>query len=873
MTVLVSRPALPIDAVLPDVVGALREHAAIVVQAPPGAGKTTRLPLALLHGGMLDSPTDRGRLLLLEPRRVAARAAATTMARNLGEPVGRTVGYQVRFDRKESRETRILVVTEGILTRRFAEDPFLDGVAAVVLDEFHERSVHTDLCLALLKELLVVRDDLKVVVMSATLDAGAVAGFLGACPVVTSAGRPHPVVVRHSERRTRDHERPLDDRVVGALRTLLATQTSDREFVDDGGDVLVFLPGTAEIRRVQERLATDPLAGEPDVVPLSGQLSAAEQDRALVRGPRRRVVLATNVAETSLTLEGVTGVIDTGLMKTVRWDPRSDRERLELTRISRASAEQRAGRAGRTRPGRALRLWTEAEHAGLAASHAPEIHRVELSRVLLDVALFTQNDPRAFVWFDPPPAAHVAHALRLLQLLGALDDAARPTPRGRALARLPVSPRAAAVLLEAAALDVVEDASLAMALLEDDRALQSLQPRGTATTTDSDLQVLLERAHDDRRLRELHQAARELAHLLDADGPSATASPTSTTMATTMGTGRSSERPWAARLKRALLAGFPDRVCRRRRRGEPDAVMVGNRGVRLLPESGVVDEALFLALSLEGSGAASLVRVAEGIDEPLLRAVFPAAVVTRDEAVFDEDRAAFAGVRRTRFLDVVLVEKSGVPVDDEALAAGLADHCQRNFARIFRPDDGAARLLERLRFAARFLPDEPWPAVDDDALAGLLPPLCSALVARGRRRVDDVLAIDWRAVLDERLTWAQRQLLDAEVPARLEVPTGNRLAVDYGPALGDQGAPVLAVRLQECFGWTTTPTVARGRVAVVLHLLSPGYKPVQVTRDLHSFWRAGYPEVKKELKARYPKHAWPDDPLAAAPVARGRPTR
>jgi ATP-dependent helicase HrpB len=718
-----------------------------------------------------------------------------------------------------------------------------------------------------LKELLAVRDDLRVVVMSATLDADAVARYLDGCPVVTSAGRPHPVAVRHVERRAKDGERPLDERVAGALKTVFATTTSDRDFVDDGGDVLVFLPGTAEIRRVQERLEREPLAGAPDVVPLTGSLSAAEQDRAILAGPRRRIVLATNVAETSLTLEGVTTVVDSGLMKQARWDPRSDREQLDLTRISRASAEQRAGRAGRTRPGRALRLWTDAEHASLPASHAPEIHRVELSRVLLDVALFTRADPRTFAFFEPPPAAHIAHALRLLQLLHALDADGRPTARGAALARLPTSPRAAAVLLAAVDHDVVDDAALAMALLEDDRALQQLQPRGAATTTDSDLQVLLERAYDDRRLRELHQAARELRRLLDDDGVAAAAAAAAKTTTT--------NAPPAVRLRRALLAGFPDRVCRRRRPHEPDAVMVGNRGVRLAPESGLTTSpaTLFLALSLDGAGASSAVRVAEAIDEPLLTSAFPGALRSSDEAVYDEARAAFAGVRRTRFADLVLTEKPGIAVDDEALARALADHCVERFARVFRPDDAALRLRERLRVAQRVLPEESWPAVDDDALKAELPALCAELVAAGRRRLDDVAAIDWRAVLERALSWEQRQLLDAELPARLAVPTGNQLAVDYGPAVDEHGAPVLAVRLQECFGWTTTPTLARGRLPVVLHLLSPGYKPVQVTRDLHSFWRSGYVEVKKELKARYPKHAWPDDPLAATPVARGRSSR
>jgi ATP-dependent helicase HrpB len=853
---------LPIDAVLDDVMSALRRAPAVVVQAPPGAGKTTRLPLALLQAGFVGGGPGGAsqKLLLLEPRRVAARAAAATMARTLGEPVGRTVGYQVRFDRKDSRDTRILVVTEGILTRRFVDDPFLDGVGVVVLDEFHERSVHTDVCLALLAELLAVRDDLKVVVMSATLDATQVASFLGKCPVVTSAGRPFPVQVRFLERRAKEGERPLDERIVGALKTLCATTTSDPSFVDDGGDVLVFLPGTSDIRRVQERLEREPLFGSPEVVPLTGQLSAAEQDRALKRGARRRIVLATNVAETSITLEGVSAVVDSGLMKTVHWDPRSDRERLDACRISRASAEQRAGRAGRTGPGRALRLWTEAEHASLPHSHAPEIHRVELSRVLLDIALFTGNDPRRFRFFEPPPTAHLQHSFSLLQRLGALGDDGQPTKRGSALASLPVSPRSAAVLWRAAELDVVSDACLAMALLEDDRALQHLRPRQAATATDSDLQVLLDRAHEARHLRELHQSAADMARLLEDHVPP---KPSSTAVTDSM----------PLRLKAALLAGFPDRVCRRRRPGEPEALMVSGRGVRLGADSGVLHADLFLALSLEGSGAAATVRIAEGIDGALLSQAFPRAISEHNEAVFDEERQAFAGVRRTRFFDLVLVEKPGVAVDDEDLAVGLAEHCARQFARVFRPDDDAVRLRERILFAAQTLPETPWPDVSEEALVALLPELCQTLVSRGQRRIDDVVGLDWRAVFEEMLSWEQRQILDREVPAKMTVPSGSKLAVDYGPALRDQGAPVLAVRLQECFGWTQTPTVARSRVPVVLHLLSPGYKPVQVTRDLRSFWNTGYPEVKKELRARYPKHAWPEDPLAAPPVAKGRPTR
>jgi len=849
------RPALPIDAVLDDVVGALRRHSAVVLQAPPGAGKTTRVPLALLEAGLV---APGGQILLLEPRRVAARAAAATMARSLGEAPGATVGYQVRFDRKSSAATRILVVTEGILTRRFADDALLDGVSVVILDEFHERSVHTDLCLALVKELLSVRDDLKLVVMSATLDAGAVAAFLDGCPVVTSEGRPFPVAIRHAEKRPRDDERHLDDKVAGALRTVLAAKDQkDKEsgFADDGGDVLCFLPGAPEIQRVLQRVKADPLPGDPDIVTLFGAMTAADQDRALTSGSRRKVILSTNVAETSLTIEGVTTVVDSGLMKSARWDSKSDRERLELVKISRASAEQRAGRAGRTRPGRCYRLWTEAEHAMLLPSHAPEIHRVELSRVLLDVALFTGADPRRFGFFEPPPKAHLDHAVELLQMLGALDDDGRPTARGRAIARLPLSPRAAAVLLAAADLDVVEDAAVAMAILEDDRALSALTPRTAAQTTDSDVQGLIERAEDDRRLPELRQAVRELVRLAPT--------PRVSDDIRREGPGR--------RLKRALLAGFPDRVCRRRRPGEADAAMVGGRGVKQLSESGV-DAPLFLALSLEGRGAAAGVAVAESIELALLQDVAPHLVTIRDEAVLDDERGAFVGVRRTRFRDLIIEEKTGVPVNDDAVAEGLARTFAERFERLFAPDDATAATLTRLRFARQAMPDEEWPVVDDDALKALLPDLCIALVRKGRRRLEDVASADWHGAVGGLLDWQLKQRLDSEVPTRLTVPTGNAIAVDYGPAL-QGGVPVLAVRLQECFGWLDTPRVARGRVAVVLHLLSPGYKPVQVTTDLRSFWQRGYKEVKAELKARYPKHSWPDDPLAATPVAKGRSTR
>ena len=838
---------MPIDEVLPDLIAALRRAPACVLQAPPGAGKTTRVPLALLDAGFT------GGILLLEPRRVAARAAATQIAALRGEKPGGVVGYQVRFDAKTSAATRILVVTEGILTRRFRDDPLLEGTGVVLLDEFHERSIFTDLSLAFLRELLEVRDDLKVVVMSATLDAAAVAAYLGGAPVVTARGRPFPVAIEHVEQKD---DRYLDVQVAAAVRRVLRAPD------DDGGDVLCFLPGAPEIRRAQERLTEAGL--DVDVVPLYGALPPDEQDRALRPGPRRRIVLATNVAETSLTLPGVTAVVDTGLVKIARHDPATGQDRLVLSKIAKDNAEQRAGRAGRVRPGRALRLWTKVEHEQMARSVEPEIRRVDLASPLLDVLAFHPGDPRAFRFFEAPPAASIERATSLLALLGAVDASTWSlTPRGRQLAALPLHPRVGAVLLEAARLDVVEEGALYAALLGERDLLLRGPGRAAAPTSDSDL------AHRADLFRELEDArfSPALAQRLDVDPRAArevkAARDDLLRAARALRTPRVEAAP-GTRYARMLLAGFPDRVCRRRRPGEPDAVMVGGRGAKLAPESGVRDAPLFLALDVDGGPAGtSVVRVAAAIDEATLADVFPAHVRTVDAAVFDDARGAMIGARRRLFVDLVLAEKTGVAVDADAIAAGLADAFRARWAQAFSPDERTQRLIERARFAARVVPDEEWPDVSDDGLRALVDEL-----ARGRRTLDDVARADWADAILQRVPYRVRQRLDEVAPERVAVPTGNEIRVDYS---GD--APVLAVRVQELFGLAQTPRVANGRVPLRLHLLSPGYKPVQVTEDLASFWTTTYAEVRKELRARYPKHSWPDDPWTARPTARAKPRR
>jgi ATP-dependent helicase HrpB len=822
--------SLPIDAVLPRLVEALRTNPCAVLRAPTGAGKTTRVPPALLDAGLAG---DRG-VLMLEPRRLAARAAARRISAERGSKLGGEVGFHVRFDRQASERTRILVVTEGLLVRTLQDDPFLDGVGAVVLDEFHERNLDTDLALALVRKIqLEVRPDLKLVVMSATFDTAEVARFLGGCPVVESEGRLFPVDVRWIPT---DERRPVHEALAaGVAQALAATE----------GDVLAFLPGVGEIRRAREAL--EPLARRHGLllVELYGDLPMEKQDAALGRADRRKVVLATNVAETSVTVEGVTAVVDAGLARVLRFDPSVGLDRLELARISRASADQRAGRAGRTSPGVCFRLWSQAEERSLREREDPEIRRVDLAGPVLQLGAFGESDVRAFRWLEPPAEAALARAEELLSLLGARDGRGL-TAIGRAMARIPAHPRIARLLLEGERLHCGREAAIAGALLTERDPFRDPRARSAARRTDSDvLERVLALEHlDSPAAAFVLRAAKDLERHVKVSR------------------GRGDEHA----LLRALLAAYPDRLARRRSKEDRRGVLVGGRGVKLGEESGVVDAELFLCVDVDagrrGERAEALVRQASAVERDWLP---PERIRTETSVRFDPQRESVVALRTTRYEDLVLEEvATGLPEGGEvarALAAAAAADLERALPL---KDDETRAFLARLRSLRGWMPELGLPAFDDDELRALLPELCE-----GSRSFADLRKLPLAELLKNRLAHDQRRALDREAPEHLSVPSGSSIRLVYEPGQ----APVLAVRIQEVFGMSDTPRLAGGRVQVLMHLLAPNYRPQQVTDDLRSFWNGAYAQVRQELKRRYPRHSWPEDPWRATPERRPRPRR
>ena len=864
---------LPIDSVLDQVVARLREARALVVVAPPGAGKTTRVPPAILRAGLLDAAHPN--LIMLQPRRVAARAAAHRIAEEQGWSVGGEVGYHVRFERHVGPNTRLRVLTEGILNRQLLDDPSLDCVGCVVLDEFHERSLHTDLAVALLREVQQsLREDLLLVVMSATLHAEPVARFLGNCPIVQAEGRMFPVDVTYVP----SASVRLPERVACTIQSTLDLRNGDRTRLL--GDVLVFLPGAEEIRRTARLIDGAARAAGADVLPLYGSLPFDEQVRALRPSQRRKVILATNIAETSLTIEGVTTVIDGGYARVAGYDPQRGLDRLELKRISKASAEQRAGRAGRTAPGRCVRLWSAKEQHELDDFELPEVKRIDLSVAVLSLHAWGQADPRKFGWFEPPPDEMLDAAEELLGMLGALD-AGRITALGKKLLALPVHPRIGRLLLEAAEAGRVEEGAAVAALLEEKDIVAPPAPgeRGplAGVQGDSDLVERMrllaeaEKARFGAHLRDggidvtaARQVARVRDQLIRVARSNRTLTPHLAPPASRepKSTGRGSKAE--DELLRWPLLAYPDRVVRRRESDPNTGVMVGGGGVRFSPESTVKRGEFLVAIDARHDQRSiareAFVRVASKIEVEWLEQMFPQSIRRQRTLVYDESRGRVVGRGTVSYRDLLLREDRDAPVDAEQAGPVLAEALRSRVAEIFQSDERAAAWLARVRFLAQAMPEQGWPGFDDAALGEVI-----AEASTGKKSLDEVRRASLVGALQARLPYALVRLVDEHAPESIEVPSGSRVRLDYGSGQ----RPVLSVRLQEIFGWTETPRVAGGRVPILLHILGPNFRPVQVTDDLRSFWATTYAQVRKDLRVRYPRHSWPEDPLVAKPEAKG----
>ena len=839
---------LPIDDVLPDVVRALRESTSLVLEAPPGAGKTTRVPRAMLDAGLAT-----GEIVVLEPRRLAARLAARRVAEELGERLGDTIGYTVRFEDVSSSKTRVRFVTEGVLTRRLLADPELRGVQAVLLDEFHERHLQGDVAIALLRRMQrTTRPELRIVAMSATLEAGPVAEFLG-CKVIRSEGKRFDVSIEHLPQAD---DRKLDLQVASAVRALL----------HDGldGHVLVFLPGAAEIRRAMEACAK--LASENDLalVPLHGDLPAAEQDRAVGASSKRKIILSTNVAESSVTIEGIVAVVDSGLVRVVRHAPWSGLPALAIEKTSRASATQRAGRAGRTRPGRALRLYTKADFDTRPDHDTPEILRVDLSQTLLELAA---SHARDVVWLDPPKAEALSAAEELLGRLGAIDPHGAITDIGKRMLSFPLHPRQARMLVEAERRGVAEDGAVLAALVGEKDLRVGTRARfegaGARTldvaTEQSDLLGLLD------RFREAQDSG-FAAHALRAIGLDAGAVHAVERARKQLGRivrnidARTPTSPKAAddALLLAVLAGFPDRVARRKRQGSRDLALAQGGTAELAETSAVRDAPWMVAVDAENVRGRTLVRMASGIEPEWLIELFEERIREVADLGFDDAKGVVIGGSKMVYDALAIAESPGFDRNDPRVADLLCERALARGARSLVADEALARWLTRARFAASQDKSLRAPADADVALA--LRALC-----QGKTTLREVAEGDLLGTLRSEIGGFGK--IEALAPERVTLASGRTVQIAY-----DEGKPPwIESYLQDFFGTKTTPHA--GRIPIVLHLLAPNKRAVQVTTDLAGFWERHYPAVRKELMRKYPRHAWPEDTSIAVAAKYPRPRR
>ena len=829
------KSGLPIDEVLPELRAVLQRNRNAVVEAPPGAGKSTVVPIALRD----ESWVRGGKIIMLEPRRLATRAVATRMAATLGEPVGETIGYRMRLETRVSKRTRVEVVTEGVFTRMLQSDPALEGVAAVLFDEFHERSLHADTGLAFaLDSQENLAPELRILVMSATLDGEAVARLLGDAPRVTAAGRMFPVDIRYAGSGMPLLPGGRDEPMLVVLRAI------KRALEEGEGDMLVFLPGAGEIRRVQGLLAG--VGANVDVTPLYGELAPGEQDAALkpARAGRRKIVLATNIAETSLTIEGVRIVIDAGLERRSLFDPASGMNRLELQRISRASAEQRAGRAGRTASGVCYRLWGEGAERSLAAYAPPEVCVSDLAPLALDLAVWG-TDAEKLRWLDPPPAATIASSRELLQRLGALDAAGKVTAHGRAMQEFPAHPRLAHMLLKSRELDAAPLAAQLAALLSDRDLLKS-------GTRDSDVRTRLEILHGrgadlDRGTAErVRRAQRSFLQLLGRDEQAA---------------------PPADEAGVLLALAYPDRVGRRRPGSEARYQLANGRGAVFDGSESVARAEFIVAVDLDDREREARIRLAIPLAKEDLLRHFDSRVTRGEELAWDERTEAVVARRVVRLDALIIEEKPLNEIPREAAAAAMLDGVRSLGVEALPWDEDAHDFVARAQFVRALgrgdLAD--WPDFSHAALAGDLSWLEPFLGGVTRRsQLTRVPLID---ALRSRLNYEQQGKLEELAPTHVGLPTGSRVRIDYR----SDNAPIASMRMQEVFGLAATPRIGAGAVPVTFELLSPGRRPLQVTKDLASFWRNAYIEVRKDMRGRYPRHYWPENPLEAEPTRRAKP--
>jgi ATP-dependent helicase HrpB len=829
--------ALPINEVLPELVNTLRKETNAVLVAAPGAGKTTRVPLALREEAWLHNR----RIVMLVPRRLAARQAAAYMAALLGEEVGQSVGYRVKRESRVGPDTRIEVITEGILTRMLQDDPELADVGLVIFDEFHERNLHADLGLALsLQAQSLFREDLRILVMSATLDAEPVSALLGNAPVVSSKGRMFPV-------ETHFLPSPIEGRLEEAVVQMIFHALRQEE-----GDMLVFLPGAKEIHRVQELLEQSGV-GTIRIAPLYGNLSHEEQDKAIQPGKtgERKIVLATSIAETSLTVEGVRIVIDSGLKRVPRFSPRTGMTRLETTKVSKASADQRRGRAGRLVPGVCFRLWTEQEDRMLIPQQAPEIMEAELAVLALELALWGVGAPEELHWLNPPPKPAMAQAQELLLQLGAFDERKQITPHGRVLAGMGVHPRLGHMIQKANELGEGELACELAVLLEERDIV-----RGRQASADADMRTRVELLRqvankqsgagelpiDVGACKRLWKEATHFKRVWINNKPSDTSTRTEAT-------------------GRLLAFAYPDRIAQRRADGR--YLLRNGRGAAFPVQQPLAASPYIVAAELDDQGADSRILLAASVEESELLNDCVMQITERMNVWWEHTAGAVRSRKQKRLGAIQLADIPAEASQDEIVTAFLGGIKEEGL-EILPWNRQARQYRERLLFMHRL--EEGWPNVEDEALLASLEEWLAPHVY-GFKRKEDLQSLSVTTLLENMLSWEQRRQLDEFAPTHVIVPSGSKIPVDYS----DPAAPVLSVRLQELFGWQDSPRIGRGRVPLTLHLLSPAHRPVQVTRDLASFWAHAYFEVKKDLKGRYPKHYWPDDPLAAIPTNRTRP--